>query len=174
MGYFDAVSRSSFKTASDGRRLFFPWGTLGRGYIIESEQEFERLQRLVKAYLVGILVLIIAVQLLVSPLASFVAAALVLVPYLIWARRLMQRMPPSEERLSLKESMASQARAYSAASLWFLEICSLGFVCTGILMLLFDRNHRLSGLASIVFFGPCAAFFAVQLVQRKREARASP
>jgi hypothetical protein len=30
MGYFDALASASFKTAADGRRLFFPWGVLVR------------------------------------------------------------------------------------------------------------------------------------------------
>ena len=61
MGYFDALTSSSFKTTEDGRRLFFPWGTLGRGYAIPSEEEFERLRRRVKAYLAISLPLIIVI-----------------------------------------------------------------------------------------------------------------
>ncbi len=44
MGYFDTLSSSAFKTKDDGQKLFFPWGTLGHGYIIPSDAEFERLQ----------------------------------------------------------------------------------------------------------------------------------
>ena len=43
MGYFDALTSSYFKTTPDGRKLFFPWGVLGRGYTIDSEQDYERL-----------------------------------------------------------------------------------------------------------------------------------
>ena len=50
MGYFDALTSSSFKITEDGRRLFCPWGTLGRAYAIPSEREFERLHRCVKAH----------------------------------------------------------------------------------------------------------------------------
>ncbi len=34
MGYFDGLTSGSFKTAEDGRRLFFPWGVLGSGYAL--------------------------------------------------------------------------------------------------------------------------------------------
>ncbi len=37
MGYFEALTSSSFKTTKGGQKLFFPWGTLGRGYVIPSE-----------------------------------------------------------------------------------------------------------------------------------------
>jgi hypothetical protein len=36
MGYFDVLTVGCFKTAQDERKLFFPWGILGRGYIIPS------------------------------------------------------------------------------------------------------------------------------------------
>jgi hypothetical protein len=42
--------------------LFFPWGVLGRGYTIDSEQDYERLRRQVKAYTIVSLVLIVGVQ----------------------------------------------------------------------------------------------------------------
>jgi hypothetical protein len=41
----DALTNSSFKTTKDGRRFFFPWGVLGRGYLIPNEQDFDRLRR---------------------------------------------------------------------------------------------------------------------------------
>ena len=45
MGYFDALTSSYFKTAADGRKLFFPWGVLGRGYLFDSDRDYERLRR---------------------------------------------------------------------------------------------------------------------------------
>ena len=44
MGYFDALTSGTFKTTPDGKRLFFPWGTLGRGYIVGTETDYERLR----------------------------------------------------------------------------------------------------------------------------------
>ncbi len=35
-GYFNALTAGYFKTGADGRKLFFPWGTMGRGYAIPS------------------------------------------------------------------------------------------------------------------------------------------
>jgi hypothetical protein len=70
MGYFDALTSGYFKTAPDGRKLFFPWGVLGRGYTINSEPDYERLRRQVKAYTVVSLVLIVGV----TALQAYVAA----------------------------------------------------------------------------------------------------
>src|SRR4051812_7202496 len=62
VGYFDALTSSSFKTTPDGRRLFFPWGTFGHGYIIGSEPEFRRLQRQLRIYLIVALSLIVGLS----------------------------------------------------------------------------------------------------------------
>jgi hypothetical protein len=44
MGIIDGVVRALFKTSQDGKLLFFPWGALGRGYVlpdIKMKQEIE-------------------------------------------------------------------------------------------------------------------------------------
>ena len=62
MGYFDALTSGYFKTAPDGRKLFFPWGVLGPRLHHRLEQDYERLRRQVKAYTIVSLVLIVGVQ----------------------------------------------------------------------------------------------------------------
>ena len=49
-GYFDALISGYFKTARDGRKLFYPWGAMGRGYAIASDRDYERLRRRIKIY----------------------------------------------------------------------------------------------------------------------------
>ena len=66
MGYFDALASSSFKIAQDGRRLFFPWGIFGSGYVIGPEEAFVRLRQQVKIYHIISLSLIISSTLLMQ------------------------------------------------------------------------------------------------------------
>src|SRR3954464_5190392 len=122
MGYFDALTSGYFKTAPDGRKLFFPWGVLGRGYTIGSEQDFKRLRRQVKAYTIVSLVLIVGVTALQAYVGAVVIGALLIAFYLGWMRYLLHGLHPSDERLSLQDSMTSQARAHSATGLWLLQI----------------------------------------------------
>ena len=82
MGYFDALTSGYFKTAPDGRKLFFPWGVLGRGYTIDSEQDYERLRRQVKAYTIVSLVLIVAVTALQAYVGAVVIGTLLIAFYL--------------------------------------------------------------------------------------------
>jgi len=173
MGYFDALTSSSFKRASDGRRLFFPYGILGRGYIIDSEQAYETLRRRIKAFIVAGLVLIIGASALQGLAGAFFIAALSIAFYVIWARFLLRGLQQSDEKLSLEESMTSQAITHSAVGLWLLGIGALAFVGLGILMLIADSRNWLMVLAPTIFFGICAAFVARMLVLRRRSRAGS-
>jgi hypothetical protein len=76
LGRYDAVASSWFKAAPDGRKLFFPWGAWGRGYIVASEHDYLRLQRQFKVYTVSVdflcraIVAVVLVLVLVNEWAS--------------------------------------------------------------------------------------------------------
>jgi hypothetical protein len=145
MGYLDAVTSGYFKTTQDGSKLFFPWGVSGRGYVVASEQHFERLQRQFKFFWALSFVLIIGSSSLPPHWGAFAIGALVIVYYAIWMQFLLRRLRPSQERLSLKESMAAVARAHSDRSLWLSVIGALAFVGAGILPSHFrsrQQTHR--------------------------------
>jgi hypothetical protein len=160
MGYFDALTNSSFKTTPDGHRLFFPWGIWSRGYVIASDQDYDRLRQQMKIYYIVSLVLIIGSIVAKIYVGAIIIAALLLGFYLAWMWSLVPRLQPSHERLSLQESMTSQARLHNAVVLWLLEIAMLAFVCGGVLNLIFDPSNWLIALPSISFFGLCAVAFA--------------
>ena len=174
MGYFDGLTSGSFKTAEDGRRLFFPWGVLGSGYAIASEQGYQRLRQQVKAYMVVTLVLVIASGMYEPYRAPLAAAALLVCFYLVWMWRVLPRLQRSDEKLSLQESMTSQAEAHGAVVLWVLEIASIVFVIAGIAMLIFDPGSRLTALFCTAFFGLCAAKIARLIVLRHRMEATRP
>ena len=46
--------------------------------------------------------------------------ALLIASYLRWMRYLLRGLQASDERLSLQDSMTSQARAHSVTGLWLL------------------------------------------------------
>ena len=80
----------------------------------------------------------------------------------------------SDERLSLQDSMTSQARAHSVTGLWLLQIGALAFVALGIFMLVVDPGNWLVAFGSIVFFGLCAGFAARLLMLLRRAATGRP
>ncbi len=170
MGYFDALTSSSFKTTEDGQQLFFPWGILGRGYNIPSEQEFERLRRQIKAYMVVSLPLIIAVITWKGILGGVVLFPILTVPYVFWAQFQCRRLRRTDEKLTLSESVAGQAREHSTVVLWLMEVGALTFVAGGVAILLLDPSNWLIALLPITFFGLCALAFARMLVIKRRAA----
>jgi hypothetical protein len=168
MGYFDALTTSSFKTAQDGTRLFFPWGIRGSGYRIPSEENYLRLRRQIKAYLMVSLVLIIVSGPLLGYPRSFAIAALLIGFYLVWVRQALRGLTKSSERLTLQESMTSQAVAHNPVVLRLLQIASIVFVVCGALMLFADSRSRLIGLLAILFFGACGVFITRMITLRRR------
>jgi len=181
MGYFDALTSASFKTASDGSRLFVPFGVSGRGYVIASEQDYQRLRRNVKIYYSVSLALIIGINELFAfigasgPLAYVVlavVAVLLMGFYGVWAWSVCRPLQPSNEKLSRQERMTTMAHAHSAAFLRLVEIVSLVFVVTGIAALIFSPS--LTMLAVVGFFGFCAVVFARMLRLRRGHAGGEP
>lgn len=169
MGYFDGLTSGNFKTAQDGRRLFFPWGYMGRGYVLASPEGGERMRRQLKMYYLAMLVALVGI----SSAHAFVISAAVagIVFYAIWVRRQVAGLQPTGETMSFRESSASQARAFGATSLWVLEIGALLFIAAGVFIYVTDPTSRPMALLTLVFFGCCAAVIGYMLVVR---GRASP
>jgi hypothetical protein len=199
MGYLDDITDVYFKTAQDGRKVFFPWGILGRGYTIGSEQDFKQLRRQIKIYLVACLILLLPPALLLGQLAGFdfvdftsaailfagystVVCAFLLVFYALWVRYPLRRMRPSEERLS-RQDVISRARALSAtrdktflgaAWLWLREIAVLALVGSSILILLVGSSDKQVTLAALLFSAAGAIRYSVMLFQRLRREMTNP
>jgi hypothetical protein len=175
MGYIDALTSSCFKTAQDGSKLFFPWGTLGRGYVIPSQPVYERLQRQVSAVMALTLPVSITVVVLSNLFGlTIVALAIVLciACAMVWTRYVVRGLQPTTERLSLQESITSQARLHSPALLWSILIVSLVFVGAGIYVLIINPRNWLAPVAAISFFGFGVAFLANMLVVLRNDKNA--
>jgi hypothetical protein len=160
-----------FKTASNGQKLFFPWSHWGRGYVLASDHDYERLRRQVARFQqLGVLM-----GGALSPLswiAMVCVLALVLVSYLVWTRHAAGGLEPANERLSLREAYGSAAVSLGAFTLWMLEILSL--FCPSICILVVVRKHSSFGVEdwSIVLPGTGlaaggAAIFAYMLGLRR-------
>ena len=98
MGFFDALVNSSFNTTEDGKHIFFPWGRIGRGYIVPSEKELKRLRNGVKAFtiggsLTGVLILVATEGIIVPAVfVAFFSAT-----YIPWVYSQYRRMEVSDE-----------------------------------------------------------------------------
>jgi hypothetical protein len=172
-GYFNALTSTSFMITEDGRKLFFPWGAMGRGYVIPSDEQYRRLHRQITIYQLVALVAIVVAASVQQFIGGLVIGTLLFALYAAWVRHLVRGLPPSAEQLTRQESMITQARMHGAVGLWLMEICALAFVAAGVAMFILEPDKRLVALASTAFFGLCAVVGARMIVLRRRADRGS-
>src|SRR4029077_17532932 len=101
------------------------------------------------------------------------AATLLIAFYIGWTRVLLRDLQASNEKLSLNESITSQALAHRDWVLWLLATSSLVFVIGGIAIIIIDPRNWLAGVGGIVFFGLCGAVFLRMLIVRNRQSPTS-
>jgi len=157
---------SSFMTAPDGRRLFFPWGMCGSGYAIGSEQEYRRLRgRVITFLIIGIGLIPITLRL--PDYFAFLIFMALFAFYYIWPLRLLRNTQPAAERLSFRESIALQARSQSD---WYWVLMAFGaiaFLIVGCWLLVSSPKDWLIAALAIAFSSLCAVAFALMLVARR-------
>jgi len=185
MGYFDADPSGYFEADQRGRKLFLPWGLWGRVSVIPSEDDYQRLGRALKTYMVGCkfygVLLAIQVGVISGVLGYFGLQrdfsvgiflgvwlsffALRFVHYMVLVRfsllHGLQPLPPG-------------VRVHpSASSLWLGEIVSIVFFAIGIAMVIIDVGNWLIAVGLIVVFGFGAVESACRLALRWRAVRPS-
>jgi hypothetical protein len=161
-----------FKSAQDGRKLFYPWGAMGRGYVIASDQDYRRVKKELTAYIVISVVLSLVAITLIGYLAALVLIPVAIAFYSLWKPHLVRGLQPTAEELSLRESYTNQALARSAKELWSWEIAALVLFGVGILKFTEEGfGNRLIALALVVIAIFCAAFATWMLVLRRRATR---
>jgi hypothetical protein len=120
------------------------------------------------------LVLVIVSGMYDPYLAPLAAAVPLIGFYLAWMWRVLPRLQRSDEKLSLQESMTSQATAHGQVVLWLLEIVSIAFVGASVWMFVADPGSRLTALSCTIFFGLCAAKITRMLMLRHGTATTRP
>jgi hypothetical protein len=169
MGYFDTVVSGHFKAMPDGRKIFFPRGIYGRGYLVPSDDAYERLRGQIKTYTIVSIGLGFGAFSFLGIPAVLVVGVAAIVFYQVWLRFLLRGLTPTEERMSLQESMAARARAQSPSQLRARVAISLAFVAGGILMLVISPDQWMTALGGIVFFAIVAIFY-MRMLSLRREA----
>lgn len=159
MGFFDELNSSPIKTMPDGRRMFFPYGNWGRGYIISTQQDHDRLHRLITIYTIVALALGLGAA-AVSEFWLLVVAGGLMGFYLLWVRIVLDGMQRTEETLTYTEVMAPHMRMHASVTWWTGFAICVFLAVSGIVLLAFDYRLGIFALPSIVLFGAGAAVCA--------------
>ncbi len=157
-----------FRKTPDGRVLFFPRGAFGRGYVVRSPADEQRLRRQIKRWIIAIMVLIAGAIVLGGFLAAVVVAALCLAFYYVWFGHYLTRgLQPTGEPMRLREAMIAQAMQISRSSLWFMVLLSLVMTAIGIFLLVNDPSEWRTATGCLVLFVPLGILFAWMLLLRR-------
>ena len=165
--YSDLLTTGYIKTGADGRKTFYPWGIFGKGYAFPSDAAYERLNDLLKIFTVITLAIIMPVAVPGNYGAAAALLGLSLVFYAIWISFEVRKLQRSDEKMNYVEGYTNVARLMPGWLLWVFEILSLLLLAGGIVMLVTEPSRWLAALGVILFFGLCAAVYAIMLVRRR-------
>jgi hypothetical protein len=110
MGFWDSLTDIAFANAADGKKVFYPWRTWGRGYVVSDTQEYYRLRDSLKRYfqvaLSASLITFVILILIDAPLEIFLAmVAVVHIDWWFRSQKLVRGIMPTEEKMSRSQSM---------------------------------------------------------------------
>ena len=169
MGFLDELNSTPIKTMPDGQRMFFPYGNWGRGYIIPTQEDYDRLRRLIGIYTVVALALRLGAA-TVSEFWLLVVGAGLMGFYLLWVRIVLDGMQRTEETTTYNEVMEPHVRMHAGVmQSVVLAVCSV-FVVMGIGLLAYDRRLAIFALPCILFFGAGAGLSAWMLSRSRKRA----
>jgi hypothetical protein len=179
MGYIHTLASISFRTTSDGRRLFFPWGVWARGYVISSEAEHRYLMRevvnltrigLVTAVVMTLPTVILALAWLDYQMSLLACVAWVGVYIACTIARLhflVRGLQRAKDRLSLRDNFTVTARVLRPV-LWGGTIFSVTGVIAGVLIFILYPNLGSLAIEVVLLCAVCIALYAWMLTVGER------
>lgn len=151
MSYFDGLTEASFKKNTQGETLFYPWGVLGKGYLVQDSKKEAHLRKFTKLNYMVTLPLVIVNQILFGYLPNLILMPIYLITFVVILKKLTKGLPYAEEKLKISESYKNSASKHNLATLIVLDIAALAFTLTGLLFILEGRNVLLGAFAFILF-----------------------
>ena len=168
MGYFDNITSSMFKTSQDGKKLFYPFGVFGQGYIIPDEISYNKIYKLIKInYMVMVPNSIIAG----SGRNVYKVSLLVLytIIYLWWINKECRKFETTSEKYTFRERTINFAGIFNSKILWMFNIVAIAFIIASVVVILKDISDLLIGIAGIIFFGFGLYVFSKMLLIKRQE-----
>ena len=116
MGYFRRLSDALFKTDSHGNTIFYPWGMIGKGYVLPDRQTEDKVRRFVIWYHFTVLVTLLFVG---AFLGLWIVNLIVVLPVVIilWGlivKRFTKGLQPSDKKLTFSENFKKMFGRYNS------------------------------------------------------------
>jgi hypothetical protein len=168
MGYFDGLTDAIFKKDTSGNTLFFPWGVLSSGVVIDTEEKKDEIKKIIKNTYIVMIPIIIIIQLIVGYWLNLALLPFFTIWYIYIVKKITKDLPRSQEKLKLTEAYKNSAKSHNLLMLVLLELSSLFFVAIGVWMALKGAKVMIAYL-SIVFFGLCSISIGYMTVVKLRK-----
>jgi hypothetical protein len=157
--FWKGMEDISFKRTEQGM-LFFPYGALGSGYVVDEQSE--KLRAFIRRFY-----FLATILLFVGILGTWLIALPSLVPlviyYYVGIRRQLAGAPISGERLGFGEAYENAARTMSMGRLMFVMLAGIAMSAASLFVLWFglrsgDQRSIIIGIAGAVLCGLSALF----------------
>lgn len=169
MSALDGLAAGLFKTGKSGQRLFYPWGVIGQGFVLESAAQEAELRTWIKKCLILTLSDAAFSQVMVGFQVLLAILPLALIYYRVAMGLKLRHAAVSHERLRLLEAYRNAARAYRMTTLLVMEGCALGFIVAGS-YLAWARGEMVFGVIAVAVSLP-AALALGYMIATKRGSR---
>ncbi|MDY0008197.1 MAG: hypothetical protein RBS08_00695 [Bdellovibrionales bacterium] len=167
MGYFDGLTDAAFKTDVQGRQVFYPWGVMGKGYVLRDAEHHASLRGKIKLMYMVTLPLIIFNQVVFGFIANLIFLPVYIIWYLVMLRVWTGGLEISSEKITIAEARRNSAKSHNRGTLIFFVIVSVIFVLLGLLMM--ADGHVVPGLICSVFFGGCGWMIGQMLRDKSKQ-----
>jgi hypothetical protein len=161
MGYFEAMANASFKKDSNGNSVFYPWGVIGKGRVLQDEAIKVTLRKCVIFYYQIMLATAVLLGIFKLWLPAILMLTMLTLIFYFYVNHLTKSCPICTEQFSLEERYKNYTNNHKTLMLWFMLLLSLLFVLGGIWM--FFKGRLFIGLGAVVIFGLCSAAFILML-----------
>ena len=170
MGYFDGLASGIIKKDKDNNPVYYPWGILGKGYVLPSaERETEIKNMVILFYQLFFGVFFVHLFLLKNALIFALLVLALVIWFLVKSKQLTKDCPKSGEKLTLKEGYTNSAKAHNKTVLWILLVVAVIATLGGI-ALLFTSKLFISGLIMTLLFGTSSAAIYYMIQVKNKQA----
>ena len=168
MGYFDGLASGIIKKDKNNNSVYYPWGVLGKGYVLENEQKEQEIKKMVILFYQLFFAVFILFAILFRNLPIFSISSIGLLAWVLFkSHQLTKNCPKSDEKLTLKEGYTNSAKAHNIWVLYVLLVVSVLFTLLGLLLLVAGKA-ALPSLLLIILFGASAAAIGYMIRVKKQ------
>lgn len=151
MGYFDGLTEACFKKSNLGKTIFYPWGSLGKGFLVLEPQKEAQLRKFSRlAFWVPVLIITIS-HVAFGVWASLIFFVFYTIIFLVLLKKYTAGLPVATERLGFREAYRNSAKHHNLFTLLAFEIVALSFLAMGVMFVNEGRENALGIFAIILF-----------------------